>query len=98
MMLILISFVLALAVYFGLRNFLWKSGIIPSTYRVLSKEASQQEYYLKFKAAYIHVVGVLTLFSFGGWLIFAGIFTPFFKMMIGFAVVASYLWIKGNNK
>ena len=62
MMLILISFVLALAVYFGLRNCLWKSGIIPSTYRVLGKEASQREYYLKFKAAYIHVVGVLTLF------------------------------------
>ena len=70
----------------GCVNSFGKSGIIPSTYRVLGKEASQQEYYLKFKAAYIHVVGVLTLFSL------------FFKMMIGFAVVASYLWIKGNNK
>ena len=81
-----------------MRQFLWKSGIIPSTYRVLGKEASQQDYYLKFKAAYIHVVAVLTLFSFGGWLVFAGIFAPFFKMMIGFAVVAGYQWIKGVNK
>jgi hypothetical protein len=97
-MLILLSFALALGVYFGLRQFLWKSDVIPTIYRILGKEASQQDYYLKFKAAYIHVVAVLTLFSFGGWLVFAGIFTPFFKMMIGFAVVAGYHWIKGVNK
>lgn len=97
-MLFLISFALAVGIFIGLRHFLWTSNIIPMFYRNLGSEASKADFYAKYRNAYILVVTALFLFAFGGWLIFAGIFTPFFKMMTGFAIVAAYQWIKGNKR
>ena len=90
-MLMVISVVLAILLYYLMRHVLWVT-IIPVVYRIIGRDLSIIHYRMMYDVSYIFTSVTLFLISSLGWIIFTGLFKVPLTLSCAMLAWSGYLW------
>lgn len=93
-MIFILSLFSAFLIYYGIREFLWRSGVVPAIQRILNNAEYKDTFYEMYRIIYIQVTMILAGAMFVIWAFTSDFDIVYLKLISGFALLGSWLWIK----